>query len=79
MTQIFTTEEITTLSAQIDNQLRELKTESESGTLKGEKNPDALPAKQSQVIAQITKEDLKAFCEDSDVQLKVIYAKKVEF
>lgn len=61
MTQIFTTEEITTLSAQIDNQLRELRTESESGTLKGEENPDALPAKQSQVIAQITKEDPKSF------------------
>ena len=59
MTQIFTTEEITTLSAQIDNQLRELRTESESGTLKGEENPDALPVKQSQDIEQVTKENSK--------------------
>lgn len=62
MTNIFTTEEITSLSAEIDNQLSELRSGSDSGMKNLEsETPDSLPVKQSQAIEEITKEKPKSF------------------
>ncbi len=61
-TNVFTLEKINTLSTEIDNQLRQLRTESDSGTIKGEPGePDSLPVKQSQDIEEVTKESSKSF------------------
>ncbi|KAB8317193.1 hypothetical protein SD81_017810 [Tolypothrix campylonemoides VB511288] len=62
MTTIFTPEEITTLSSEIDNQLSELRTRSVSDSKEGEpEEANALPVKQSQTIEQITKEKPESF------------------
>ncbi len=61
MTTVFTPEEINALSANIDSQLQELRTDSNSGTIKGERESDSLPTKQSQAIEEITKEKSKSF------------------
>ncbi|MEW6491255.1 MAG: hypothetical protein AB1589_01705 [Cyanobacteriota bacterium] len=62
MTDVFTVEKISTLSAEIDNQLRELGVESTSGVIKKEpEERDSLPVKQSQAIEGITKENSESF------------------
>ncbi len=61
MTTVFTPEEINALSANIDSQLQELRTDSDSGTIKGDRESDSLPTKQSQAIEEITKEKSKSF------------------
>ncbi len=62
MTNLFTAEKISTLSAEIDSQLRELKAESNS-TMKSDESeqPISLPVKQTQAIEEITKEKPKSF------------------
>ncbi len=62
MTNIFTAEEITALSAEIDNQLSELRWGSDSGMKNLEsETPDSLPVKQSQAIEEITQEKPNSF------------------
>jgi hypothetical protein len=61
MTTVFTPEEINALSANIDSQLQELRTDSASGDIKGDHESDSLPTKQSQAIEEITKEKSKSF------------------
>ncbi|MDJ0617494.1 MAG: hypothetical protein QNJ63_12255 [Calothrix sp. MO_192.B10] len=62
MNNIFTVEEINNLSATIDNQLRELRGELDSGQKRGAtETPDSLPVKQSQAIAEITQEKPPSF------------------
>jgi hypothetical protein len=61
MNTVFTPEEINALSANIDSQLQELRTDSASGDIKGEHESDSLPTKQSQAIEEITKEKSKSF------------------
>ncbi|MDP8963006.1 MAG: hypothetical protein M3O33_03280 [Cyanobacteriota bacterium] len=61
MTTVFTPEEINALSANIDSQLQELRIDSASGTIKGDRQSDSLPTKQSQAIEEITKEKSKSF------------------
>jgi hypothetical protein len=61
MTEPFTPEQITALSAEIDSQLRELAKEFGPGSLKGAKQPGVLPEKQCRAIEQATGEEAKAF------------------
>jgi hypothetical protein len=62
MTNIFTQEQITSLSAEIDSQLRELKAESDSSMKSDEsEQPSSLPVRQSQAIEEITKEKSENF------------------
>ncbi len=59
---IFTPEQIDTLSAEIDRQIQELGKASPSDIKQGAtKEPDGLPVKQSQAIAEITQENPKTF------------------
>ncbi len=59
---IFTLEQIDTLSAEIDRQIQELGKASPSGIQKGKtKEPNRLPVKQSQAIAEITQENPQTF------------------
>ncbi|KAB8332558.1 hypothetical protein SD80_018375 [Scytonema tolypothrichoides VB-61278] len=62
MTNIFTPEEIDTITSEIDNQLSELRTSSVSDSKEGEtEETKALPVKQSQVIEKMTQENPESF------------------
>ena len=62
MSNIFTPEQIDTLSAEIDRQIQELGKASPSDIRKGvTKESDQLPVKQSQAIVEITQEKPKTF------------------
>jgi hypothetical protein len=62
VTNIFTSEEVATLSSEIDSQLRELRAGYDSGMKNLEsETPESLPAKQSQAIEEITQENPKSF------------------
>ena len=59
---MFTKEQISNLSAEIDRQIQELAQEYPSDTMKGgTEEPDRLPVKQSQAIAEITQENPQTF------------------
>jgi len=61
MNEPFTAEQITALSAEVDEQLQELNSIYGTDQLKGVKSKDALPDKQRQVIAVATGEDAASF------------------
>lgn len=70
MTDIFTPEEIATMSAEIDKQLEELKTDLLSDATKDEKKESSLPPKQRKNIEKNIKENPKKF---SDRVLRALY------
>lgn len=62
MNNFFTAEQITKLSAEIDEQLQELRTQSNSDIKEAMPQPNnSLPVKQSQAIAKITQEEPENF------------------
>ncbi len=58
---MFTKEQISSLSAEIDRQIQELGKASPSNIKRGEAEEAELPVKQSQAIAEITQENPKTF------------------
>ncbi len=61
MNEPFTAEQITALSAEVDEQLQELNSIYGTDQLKGVKSKDTLPDKQRQVIAVATGEETTSF------------------
>jgi hypothetical protein len=76
MTQIFTTEEIKTLSAQVDEQLRELDrmsiTQEKSVTRQTRPKVDQLPPQQHQAIEEQTQENPNTFLQKFAHQAKTL-------
>ena len=61
MTEVFTPEQITALSAEIDAQLRELGTAYSFAEIRGGEQPKNLPVKQRRAIEDTTQQDAPSF------------------